>query len=132
MKRYHIIIIILFMTFLICWSIKTQIRLVKLSDRTLQHCPINSEYCNIQLSSIKDIAKYSQKKTAEMFTFAQHNDVVNGKANCVGYAQYAASLCNKLLIYNNIKANAKPVVGCYYLSSKKNYQYLYYRYLYDV
>lgn len=105
------------MTFLICWLIKTQIRLVKLSDRTLQHCPINSEYCNIQLSSIKDIAEYSKKKTAEMFTFAQHNDVVNGKANCVGYAQYAASLCNKLLIYNNIKANAKPVVGCYYLRS---------------
>ena len=49
-----------------------------------------------------------------MFTFAQHNDVVNGKANCVGYAQYAASLCNKIFLSNNIDAEAKAVVGCYY------------------
>jgi hypothetical protein len=114
MKRLKIIAVIILMPFLICFVIKSQIRLVKLSDRTEQLYSTDIDCGDIHLSSVKDIAEYSKKKTAEKLSFAKHNDISSGQANCVGYAQYAADLCNKLFKCNNINAKAKPVVGCYY------------------
>lgn len=114
MKYLKKIAIIISITFLICFIIKTQIRLVKLRDRPEQLYSINIDCSDIHLLSIEDIAEYSKKKTADKFSFAKHNDISSGQANCVGYAQYAAALCNKLFKCNNINAKAKPVVGCYY------------------
>ena len=115
MKYLKKIAIIISITFLICFIIKTQIRLVKLRDRPEQLYSINIDCSDIHLLSIEDIAEYSKKETADKLSFDRNNDIVNSKANCVGYAQYAAALCNELFRCNNIDASAKPVVGCYYL-----------------
>lgn len=35
--------------------------------------------------------------TANKLEFAEHNDIANGKANCVGYARYCATVCDYML-----------------------------------
>ena len=121
-KRLKIFVITISAALVICLVLKTQIRLVKLRDRAEKTYPTNIDCDDNTLSSIEDIAEYSKKATAEMLTFAQHNDIPNGKANCVGYAQYAAALCNKLFKRNNIDAKAKPVVGYYYFRNTNIHQ----------
>lgn len=58
-----------------------------------------------------DIRSYSIKKTASILSFSINNDIANGNANCVGYAQVCASICNYAFTSNGINASAKPVVG---------------------
>ena len=113
-KRFKILAIIALVIIVCGFVIKSQMRLVKLNNRTTPHYSIYVD-CNLmQFQTIEDIAVYAKKKTAADLSFSWHNDIVNGKANCVGYAQYAAVICNELFKRNNIKAKAKPVVGCYY------------------
>lgn len=117
MKRLKRIAITILVVFVICFAIKTQIKLVKLNDRAVQPYSVNIDCNDIRLPSIEDIAVYAKKETADALSFSKQNDVSNGKANCVGYAQYAATLCNKLFKCNHINAKAKPVVGCYHLGN---------------
>ncbi len=49
--------------------------------------------------------------TAEKLTFAVHNDIKNGKANCIGYAQLCAKACNYAFEINGMESKARPVVG---------------------
>ena len=61
--------------------------------------------------STDEIRSYSIKKTAKLLSFSIKNNLSKGKANCVGYAQLCASICNYAFQINGIKAQAKPVVG---------------------
>ena len=45
------------------------------------------------------------------FIFDKKNDVKNGKANCVGYAQLCSEICNYALLQNGHSNRVKPVVG---------------------
>lgn len=121
MKRLKKIAIILitvtFICFAIGYAIKSQIRLVKSHDRTIQPCVVDNYIDSTRLYTIEDVAEYAKKTTSANLTFGWHNEIYNGKANCVGYAQLAAVICNELFKRNNIKAKAKPVVGCYYYSN---------------
>lgn len=61
------------------------------------------------------IIRYSMNLTDELLTFTRYNDVHNGKANCIGYAQVGASICNYAMQGNGYKYKAKPVVGYVHL-----------------
>lgn len=58
-----------------------------------------------------EIIDYSLRLTASSLSFCTRNNISNGKANCVGYAQFCSSVCNTALTANKIKAKAVPVVG---------------------
>ena len=108
--------ILLFCCIAVFVFIKSQIHLVKSNDRESSDYSI-IETDNVNLSTIEEIAEYAKIKTADKLSFAQQNDIANNKANCVGYAKVAASLCNRLFKYNKIDAHAKAVVGYYYLGN---------------
>ena len=57
------------------------------------------------------IIDYSLKLTASRLHFSIYNDINRGKANCVGYAQLCASICNQALAANGIHGKARPIVG---------------------
>ena len=59
----------------------------------------------------KQIIDYSLNLTAIMLEFGAKNDLSNGKANCIGYAQLCSAICNEALKANGYKYRAKPVVG---------------------
>ena len=114
MKRLKKTLLVIPIICVIAIIIKSQIRLVKLSDHAVSPCTVDIGDVG-GLTSVKDIAEYAKRKAADDLEFSRHNDIANRKANCVGYAQYAAAVCNKIFKQNNVKANAKPVVGCYHL-----------------
>ena len=60
---------------------------------------------------MEQIIDYSLSLTASKLRFAVLNDIDNGKANCVGYAQLCAAICNQALAANGIDGKARPVVG---------------------
>ena len=49
--------------------------------------------------------------TGSLLEFSEKNDIKNGKANCVGYAQLFTSICNYMLKVNGRKERVRPVVG---------------------
>lgn len=59
----------------------------------------------------KEIIQYSMERTKEQLAFAKNNDIPRGKANCIGYAQMGASICNYAMASNGMGYRAKPVVG---------------------
>lgn len=50
-----------------------------------------------------------------MLIFDRANDITNGKANCVGYAQLTSATINYAFKITNLPYKAKPVVGKVYL-----------------
>lgn len=60
---------------------------------------------------VEQIIDYSLSLTASELKFAARNDIDNGKANCVGYAQLCAAICNQAMAANGIDGKARPVVG---------------------
>ena len=65
---------------------------------------------------MEQIIDYSLSLTASKLRFAFQNDIPEGKANCIGYAQLCAAICNQALSANGIEGKACPVVG--YIESK--------------
>lgn len=59
----------------------------------------------------EQIIEYSLSLTASELSFAVLNDIPGGRANCVGYAQLCAAICNQAMAINGIDSEAKPVVG---------------------
>lgn len=59
----------------------------------------------------EEIRSYGIRKTARMLSFAEKNDLAEGEANCVGYAEMCAGICNNAFQTNGLQARAKPVVG---------------------
>ena len=92
----------------------TLISLVKVSDRPIQSINLSNELKK-EIQSWKgpedDLVMKSLEKTAQMLKFAQKNDIKNGKANCVGYAQLFVAIYNYSTSINNYQSKAKPVVG---------------------
>jgi len=81
MKRLKKIFIILLIICVIAILIKSQIRLVKLSDRAVSPCAVEINDVG-GLTSVKDIAEYAKRKAADDLEFSRHNDIANRKANC--------------------------------------------------
>ena len=80
MKRLKKIFIILLIICVIAILIKSQIRLVKLSDRAVSPCAVEINDVG-GLTSVKDIAEYAKRKAADDLEFSRHNDIANRKAN---------------------------------------------------
>lgn len=67
-------------------------------------------------NNVDEVVEKSCNLTCELLTFKKNNDIDNGEANCVGYAQLNAAICNYAFSINNISdAKATPVVGKVYL-----------------
>lgn len=60
---------------------------------------------------LEQIVDYSLSLTASELRFSIKNDINNGKANCVGYAQLCAAICNQAMAINGIEGNSRPVTG---------------------
>ena len=57
------------------------------------------------------LQSYSIRKTADLLRFSQRNNIADGKANCVGYAQLCAAIYNCGAKAHKISGYARPVVG---------------------
>lgn len=95
--------------------ILTSFTLIKTGERQKTCTLIQSMKVKVDTETkgmdIEQIIDYSMKLTASRLHFSIYNDINHGKANCVGYAQLCASICNKALAENGIHGKAKPVVG---------------------
>lgn len=60
---------------------------------------------------VEQIIDYSLTLTASRLQFSYHNDLDNCLANCIGYAQLCAAICNQAFASNGIDGQARPVVG---------------------
>lgn len=89
--------------------------LVKTSDRNKTISLTKSQKAKVDSDTkgmnVEQIIDYSLNLTAMQLQFSRYNNIENGKANCVGYAQLCASICNQALRNNGINGHAKPVVG---------------------
>ena len=99
-------------------------RLVWKADRDYNPVQLTKEekqvldgFVNNKENGSFDIKQFALEMTANKLQFAKHNDIENGKANCVGYAQYCATVLNymfearKDICSDN---SAYPVVGYIY------------------
>lgn len=115
-------IIIFFLVCLACIAfLITQIKLEKDSDRDIVGCPLKSDLkeCIIarcySLDASHEIIGECSKLVCESLSFTAKNDIKNGKANCVGYAQLTSATINYAFKIKNLPYKAKPVVGKVYL-----------------
>lgn len=98
-----------------------QIKLEKDSDRNMVGCTLNSDLkeCVIERCESSDtpqkIIEECSKLVCESLSFTAENDIKNGKANCVGYAQLTSATINYAFKIKNLPYKAKPVVGKVYL-----------------
>lgn len=111
-KKIKIFFLTIFAISCIGWF---NISLSKISDRSSNYIPNNSLKEEIKIEtkelSPEEIRKYSIKKTANILSFAVKNDLCNGEANCVGYAQMCAGISNYAFRTHGYNSSAKPVVG---------------------
>lgn len=108
-------IILFSLVFVFFWGAWASISLRKLKDRSVNY-ELTSDLKNDIQKETKgftchEIYKYSLTKTSEILSFSSTNNLRNGKANCVGYAQMCASVANYSFAVNQHKCKAKPVVG---------------------
>ena len=93
----------------------TSFTLIKTGDRQKTYTLTQSMKKKVDAETkgmdVDKIIDYSLKLTASRLQFSINNDINKGKANCVGYAQLCASICNQALSANGIHGKAKPVVG---------------------
>lgn len=95
----------------------SQIRLEKESDRDIAMYSLSAdlkeqikEMC-ATLNTPKDIIEHSSDIVCKQLSFSAKNDIPNGKANCVGYAQLTSAIINYAFQIKNLPYKAKPVVG---------------------
>ena len=69
--------------------------------------------------SADEIMSYGLRKTAHMLRYTEKNDLTNGMANCIGYAEVYAGICNHAFNVNKVQCKATPVVG-YVMAGKIN------------
>ena len=58
-----------------------------------------------------EIADYCLKLTLKELEFSKQNDISNGSANCVGYAQFFKSVCNYAYTVNAREVTVEHVRG---------------------
>ena len=89
--------------------------LVKARDREISYTlpiSLSNQVSNESIHmDIEQIIDYSLSLTASQLRFATRNDIPSGKANCIGYAQLCAAICNRAMAENRIEGKARPVVG---------------------
>lgn len=122
LKRKVFRIIIFFLVCLACIAfLITQIKLEKYSDRDIVGCTLKSdlkEYIIARYDSLDaphEIIGECSKLVCESLSFTAKNDIKNGKANCVGYAQLTSATTHYAFQIKNLPYKAKPVVGKVYL-----------------
>lgn len=123
MLKRKIINIIIGLLICICGGLCliSQIKFNKDRDRNIINCTITSDLKN-QVAEIsnnshtpQDIIKRCSNLACETLSFTTKNDIQNGQANCIGYAQLTSTLINHAFQIRNLSYHAKPVVGKVYL-----------------
>ncbi len=123
MLKRKIINIIIGLLICICGGLCliSKIKFNKDRDRNIINCTITSDLKS-QVAQIsnnsdtpQDIIKKCSNVACETLSFTAKNDIQNGKANCVGYAQLTSTLINHAFQIKNLSYHAKPVVGKVYL-----------------
>lgn len=112
--------VITFLVACIAIFVSMSFNLVKTGDRQKTYMLQQSLKAKVEQDTrgmdIEQIIDYSLTLTASQLRFSRYNDIDMGRANCVGYAQLCASICNEALITNGINGHVKPVVG--YIETK--------------
>jgi hypothetical protein len=91
--------------------------LVKTGERPRNASAISTEMKQMirhdaeSMRTVYGAIRYSMKQTGRLLHFGEHNDLDRGRANCVGYAQVGAEICNRAFRAAGIDAEARPVVG---------------------
>ena len=99
--------------------------LYKVSDRNYAPYPLSNElkerirHDAVWMDDPCEVIRYSCSLTAELLSFSTTNDISNGKANCIGYAQLSTAICNYTMAFvgtrmedeSMLKVKARPVVG---------------------
>lgn len=118
MKR--IIRFLIFLIFLIIGinitTAYTNPRLIKIRDRN-NNITLSSvdkkliKEKSLNITNTSEAIKCALEITSNKLHFSKYNNVSIGRANCVGYAQYYASVLNYIADLKNLKCTASPVVG---------------------
>ena len=114
MKRWPIILLLAIVMVLIL--LRLGFGLVKTENRGYSGFILSSEikdriFIDNPQGDYKDAIKYSLRLTSELLRFTEKNNMGEGKANCVGYAQLCSAICNNVLELNNLPYRSMPVVG---------------------
>lgn len=112
-----IVCVILFIA-IACVVFISQLRLEKERYRPTQEYALTSDIkdriCQITSDTPIEIIKASNDLCCELLSFSAKNDISNGKANCVGYAQLSSAIINYAFKLNDMPYKARPVVGQVY------------------
>lgn len=116
MRKKTTIAIVCLLACILLWNCFTTFTLVKTADRNSAEYLLTRQQKERIANETKDmddkkIIDYSLNLTSEILCFSSKNDVINGKANCVGYALLCSSITNYGLKANGLKGKCKPVVG---------------------
>lgn len=92
MKTKRIICITLYLTVIVLLTVVlVSVTVIKTSDRQKTYIPPKSLKTMVSDDTrgmdIEQIIDYSLKLTSSLLQFSYHNDLDNGKVNCIGYAQ---------------------------------------------
>ena len=109
-----IVCVILFLA-IVCVVFISQIQLEKERYRPTQEYALTSDIkdriCQITSDNPIEVIKASNDLCCDLLSFSAKNDIPNGKANCVGYAQLSSAIINYAFNLNEIPYKARPVVG---------------------
>ena len=83
----------------------------KLSETTIHELFVEAE----NKEDVDEIIKFCCDFVCKRLSFHYKNDLNNGKANCVGYAQYTSQVLNQVFSLKGISCTSRPVVGSVYL-----------------
>lgn len=112
-----IVFVILFLA-IACFVFISQLRLEKERYRPTQEYALTSDIKDrislIASDNPIEIIKASNGLCCEILSFSAKNDIPNGKANCVGYAQLSSAIINYAFKSNEMPYKARPVVGQVY------------------
>ncbi len=96
-------------------------RLEKIADRPLRESTMSramaeaiEEEC-AELEEAEAIIKRCSRIVCDSLQFSYQNDLAEGKANCVGYAQLTAETLNHAFRTKGLPFRAKPVYGRFHL-----------------
>lgn len=117
-KRILLAFVLFFILF-VAFSIES-LSLKKTANREIAEYVISQELkdrIKDETDCISDehhIIQYSCNLTSKLLKFDRRNDIANGKANCIGYAQLSSAIINYAFKLHGLPYKARPVVGQVY------------------
>lgn len=120
-KTFKITLNILLLCVSIAIFLISQIRLKKEQDRVIITPTLSAEMKEhiteicITANTPKEIIFNCSDFACSLLSFSAKNDIPNGNANCIGYAQLTSEIVNYAFQIKNLPYRAKPVVGKVYL-----------------